>query len=351
MTRHILPALLIAALVASAGCKGEPKASCGDGRKHSSEVCDGTELGGMTCQDFGFLGGTLRCTATCDDYVYTYCAGGCGNNVAEGAAQGLDHEEPCDGTDVRGENCSTITGNELGLLGCLADCSDYDTGDCYDPTCGDDIIEGHEECEPGVPLTRDCVDEGFNEGELACTDCMLDTSGCISWECGNGVLEGLEQCDGTIFRDDEDCISLGHDGGDIACFGSDAVEPDIPCRFDESGCIDYVCGNDVIEGDEDCEPGLTFTETCVDEGFLSGDLACTAADDPDRPCLWDFSSCVGGCGNNIIEGISDGLTADELCDGTALDGNDCTTIGEGFSGGELACQPTCDAWDTTGCIT
>ena len=48
------------------------------------------------------------------------------------------------------------------------------------------------------------------------------------------------------------------------------------------------------------------------------------------------------CGNNLKEGT-------ELCDGTDLGGNSCTTIGGGFTGGTLACNPTCNGWNTSGC--
>ena len=46
------------------------------------------------------------------------------------------------------------------------------------------------------------------------------------------------------------------------------------------------------------------------------------------------------CGNNIIEG-------DEVCDGTELAGEDCTT--QGFSEGTLACLPDCTGFDTSNC--
>jgi hypothetical protein len=154
--------------------------------------------------------------------------------VAEGPAQGLAADEPCDGSDLRGRNC-TILGFELGEISCLADCSGFDDSGCYDPTCGDGTIEGSEDCEPDVPLADDCIDLGFNEGHLACTDCRYDTSECIMWECGNGRLEGLEQCDTDVFRDDETCISLGFGGGELSCFGPD---DGAPCRFDTSTCTE-----------------------------------------------------------------------------------------------------------------
>lgn len=41
-------------------------ASCGDGvRNQASEVCDGLDVGGATCQSVGFVGGTLACASDC----------------------------------------------------------------------------------------------------------------------------------------------------------------------------------------------------------------------------------------------------------------------------------------------
>ena len=50
------------------------------------------------------------------------------------------------------------------------------------------------------------------------------------------------------------------------------------------------------------------------------------------------------CGNNILE-------TGETCDGTALGGEDCTTVEGDFTGGTLACAAGCTAFDTTGCTT
>jgi hypothetical protein len=345
MYRHFIVVLAIAALLIS--CKKDEKQECGDNKVQSPEVCDGTGLAGETCQTLGFLGGTLGCMPDCNSYNLVNCQGGCGNNRAEGAAEGLSVEEACDGDDLRGQNCELL-GLEIGDVTCLEDCTDFDTSECRDPSCGDGTIEGSEDCEPGVDITEDCIDYDYNEGDLGCTDCRYDFSACVTWECGNGVLEGTgsaaEQCDTDVYRDDEDCTSLGFDAGDIACFGP---EDDTPCMFDTSSCYDYVCGDDTVEGSEDCEPGVTFTELCTDVGFLSGDLACTAVGDDDE-CQWDLSSCLGGCGNDLVEGIDDGLTADEVCDGTDLDGEDCTTLGH--TSGELACADDCTAFDETGCL-
>src|SRR5688572_911931 len=38
---------------------------CGDGRAEGSEICDGADLKGATCQSLGFLGGNLACAGNC----------------------------------------------------------------------------------------------------------------------------------------------------------------------------------------------------------------------------------------------------------------------------------------------
>jgi cell division septation protein DedD len=47
-----------------------------------------------------------------------------------------------------------------------------------------------------------------------------------------------------------------------------------------------VCGNDVIEGGEDCEGENLNSQTCVSQGYASGTLTCDIA------CTFDISNCV-----------------------------------------------------------
>jgi hypothetical protein len=42
-----------------------PPPICGNGVIEGDETCDGDDLGGLTCQDLGYVGGDLYCTFTC----------------------------------------------------------------------------------------------------------------------------------------------------------------------------------------------------------------------------------------------------------------------------------------------
>jgi hypothetical protein len=48
--------------------------------------------------------------------------------------------------------------------------------------CGNDIVEGAEECDGAPPPGTSCDDLGFAAGEVSCTECMLDSSECTG--CG-----------------------------------------------------------------------------------------------------------------------------------------------------------------------
>lgn len=68
---------LLAALLCL-GCGGDGNGNgddCGNGTIDTGEDCDGTELGGATCADQGFEGGTLACSADCT-FDTSGCEGG-----------------------------------------------------------------------------------------------------------------------------------------------------------------------------------------------------------------------------------------------------------------------------------
>jgi hypothetical protein len=336
------------ALLALPRCK-EEAAVCGNGVKEGTEVCDGTAFGDDNCQHHNYLSGLLTCSPLCDVITFEHCNGGCGNGVVETVtAQGTAEE--CDIT-VLPQNCE-VNGYDYGDLKCNADCT-LDFSECKNAVCGNGDVEPVEDCDfdtSGAPILGGdtCEDHDFNAGDLACfaagteNECHFDTSGCETWVCGNGVIDPGENCDfdseGNPVLDDETCVTRGYDYGDLGCVPVD--DPDVAkrCKWDVSQCMEYVCGNGVVEGDEECEVGVAITATCADEGFQSGVLACMT----DDSCRFDLSGCVDGCGNGVKEGT-------EECDGDDVGTDTCDSVSGGTLTGELGCKTDC-TYDLTLCI-
>jgi hypothetical protein len=111
--------------------------------------------------------------------------------------------------------------------------------------------------------------------------------------CGNGKIDHKkEECDGEDLGR-RDCLSLGYAGGRLGC--------NVNCKFNTSGCYGEVgplgktavCGDGKVELEEDCEPGVKFTETCESLGKKlgfewKGTLLCD-----EHRCQWDTAKCEG----------------------------------------------------------
>lgn len=99
-------------------------ASCGDGVREAGEACDGADLGGQGCGDFGLVDGALACAGDCSiDLAGCLPAPVCGDGVA-------DAGEDCDGADLGAQTCEGLM-FDLGTLGCGGDCV-FDTSECVD---------------------------------------------------------------------------------------------------------------------------------------------------------------------------------------------------------------------------
>jgi hypothetical protein len=143
------------------------------------------------------------------------------------------------------------------------------------------------------------------------------------------VAEVGEACDGDDL-DGETCGDQGFDAGDLAC-ATDCS------GFDTTGCTLASCGNDAAEGTEVCDGGDLRGATCLTRGFEGGTLACAG-----NCGAYDTSACTGaGCGNGTLDGA-------EVCDGADLGMATCE--GLGFTGGTLACAADCDRLITSGCV-
>jgi cysteine-rich repeat protein len=143
----------------------------------------------------------------------------------------------------------------------------------------------------------------------------------ITTTCGDGVIDLGEECEGADLQG-ETCVSQGYASGELAC-GAD-------CGFDKSGCVEATCGNGAIDAAEACDGAELGGATCATSGFVDGTLGCTSE------CELDTSGCRS-CGDGDVD-------AGEECDGADLGGATCT--GRGFTGGTLACDATCGIDDS-----
>ncbi len=195
----------------------------------------------------------------------------CGNGVAEG-------DEPCDGTDLRGNSCASLGHyNVLGLLWCSSDCR-LDRSECGG-YCGDsivDVLQG-EQCDQNNFNGEDCLSMGYASGTLACDDsCRLDFTSCLG-VCGDGIREGQEACD---------------DGGILpgdGCSPDCQIETGWSCQGDTPSICTPICGDSLIVGEESCDGTNLGMKTCADFGFGGGDLECK------EDCTLDTGACRHVC--------------------------------------------------------
>ena len=122
-------------------------------------------------------------------------AGGteCGNALCESTEDPVSCPDDC--PDLCGDG---LCSGDEDVLSCAADCPNV---------CGDGLCTGSEN---GASCPRDCVPV-----------------------CGNRVVEGSEQCEAGV-RLSATCVSLGFDGGTLACNAP-------ACTFNTTGCFDVTC--------------------------------------------------------------------------------------------------------------
>lgn len=316
-------ALACLALTFAPACGGDNAS----GSKKGAEICnntkddDGDKL--VDCDD-----------PSCEQNVACKSPqGACGDGVKNGA-------EVCDTNDLAGATCAT-QGFTGGTLACNAACSAFNTAACTGTSsvvCGNNTREGSELCDGSDLAAQTCLTRGFTGGTLACgSGCQsFVTSGCTGGTatCGNNDREAAEVCDGSDL-DGQTCQSRGFGGGTLSC-AADCT------RFVTSSCTAATtCGNNTVENPEVCDGTALASKTCVSLGFSGGTLACSA-----NCASFNTSACTGAqtCGNNTKEGT-------EVCDGTALAGQSCASIGQGFTGGTLTCAASCAAFNTSACTT
>ncbi len=146
---------------------------CGNNIMEGDEVCDGEDLDGKNCTDFGYSSpGNLACKINCQEFIMSGCPYTCGDGNVEpgeecddfgtgdgdGCSSSCEIElgwecsgepsscyeicgdtmivgsEVCDGANTGEATCASVMGpGYTGTLGCLADCTGYDTSACFPP--------------------------------------------------------------------------------------------------------------------------------------------------------------------------------------------------------------------------
>jgi hypothetical protein len=108
-----------------------------------------------------------------------------------------------------------------------------------EPVCGDGVVEGVEECDLDDFNGQFCSDVNplFVGGYLYCLPtCEIDVAHCELPLCGDDVAEGNEECDGYDMGDIADCKNHGFRCGFTTCnegdctLNTDECVLDIPCE-------------------------------------------------------------------------------------------------------------------------
>lgn len=205
--------------------------TCGDGTVNGYELCDNMDLQGLTCQDFGFVGGVLTCSSGC-----TFNFAGCSPTTCGNGS--VNAGEQCDGGNLGGATCVSL-GYSGGTLSCTSLCG-YDVAQCALTTCGNGAVDGYEQCDGTNLGGNTCSSLGFAGGALSCNPgCSFNLSGCVPQQCstcGDGVVQVGEDCDlGDLGGDT--CGTLGYGGGILRC-GPGCIHDTSSCfnsRFEDLG--------------------------------------------------------------------------------------------------------------------
>jgi hypothetical protein len=215
-------AIILAALAAS-GCVSSEAKSCGDVICPIGRVC-----ARGNCVDQSIVTACARLVDGDSCAVPEVGAGTCQSgmcmvgNCGDGVINAVD---ACDGEDLGGKTCLDFGSSYSEGLKCAADCS-FDKSGC-EGYCGDGVRQSSEECDGEDLSGKSCLSEGYYAGDLVCTsDCKLNPGGC-SGKCGDGRRNSFnEQCDAEDFGGSS-CEKRGFLGDVVALTCTSACALDV----------------------------------------------------------------------------------------------------------------------------
>jgi fibro-slime domain-containing protein len=249
----------------------------------------------------------------------------CGNGIIE-AGEACD-----DGNTKSGDGCSydchTIEANYV--------CPVPDQACVSTVVCGDGVISGTEQCDDGNQVTTD----GCSYPGCQLTpgwSCLVPGTACTAAMCGDGIVAGTEQCDDGNMTNGDGCSATCQlEVATTVVLASVTTKPSttlthyqcsyptpplVPLR---EVCTATMCGNGIVEGDEQCDDGNN-----------------AAYDGCSPNCTLETScpngTCVPTCGDGLLFDYlgADGKPVEQCDDGNTTSGDGCSstcTIEVGYS--------------------
>ncbi len=344
-----------------------------DGTESCNEADDSCDAGTpVVCDDGLFCNGTDTCnesTDSCDegappsaDDSVSCTVDSCDEvndtivNTPDDSA--CDNGLFCDGS----ETCDAVNDCQAGTAPSTSDGVSCTVDSCNEAT--DSIVNTPDDslCDNGLfcdgTETCDAVNDCQAGTEVQCAPgeaCDEATDACVVSACDNdGICEVGEDC-GTCPNDCIGGTTSGASCGNGVCEAGDGENASL-CPADCNGITSgkpanrFSCGfgdsnnnNPVGCSDSRCtSEGYQCTEVpVVPASYCCGDSTCSGPEDSSS-CSLDCGEPPPEpvCGNGIIE-------TGEICDGAALSGDTCQDLG--YSGGTLACQSDCLAYDVSAC--
>ncbi len=368
----ILTSLAALCLASSAGCSGNGDASgtldgAGGAAGQNTGGAAGEATGGTGGVDAGSTcgNGLVEGTEECDDGNLTNgdgCENDCSFTCILGTARDhCDDGNPCNGTETCGADHACAPGTPLGNGDVCDGTKICVSGNCVEPTCGDGIVSGTEECDDGNSTSGDGCEP----------DCAWS---CVSTDPARNCASA-DPCVG-----DGTCNDASH-----TCTAGTSVQDGSPCGSAQicvgGNCVAQQCGDGFVSAGEDCdfgpgantagsgcEPTCVFScttspDSCDDGNPCNGTEACAQVSGPNgtsgQACvpgtpLADNTTCGVGsyckagvctaavCGNGTVE------PGEQCDDGNPVNGDgcdtDCTYSCVTASTDCTSTAPACDMW-------